>query len=285
MTPTRALATKFSHYREVAERMEPSHEALLPRSDRRRRTAMTMGVVALLDLNDWLIERFAGDTPERWDPADWPWIADIERQVPTIRQELERYLRTAPVPHVAEIAGLDPDDEETKKSAPIEVGAWRAVMLFANGAWIEETARHFPVTRSCFEDLHPKANVGFSVLEAHSHIAAHVGANRGALRLQVPIVVPGNDGDCRIRIGDEMVHWHEGEAIVFDLKVDHEAWNDADATRVLLMVEIAQPLPGPLALVNRAAQYSMRWHASYRGLPERIADLGLRHDAAASAHP
>ena len=106
------------------------------------------------------------------------------------------------------------------------------------------------------------------------------GPNRGALRFQLPIIVPGQPGDCRIRILDDVVVWKEGEAVVFDLAVEHEAWNDSDDLRVLLMVEIEQPLRFPLNLVNRTAQYCYRWHPSYRKMPTRIAQLGRDHDAA-----
>lgn len=274
-----AITERYQSYRQRAELMEPVHEQGRPERDRRRLTRQSTAVIALLDLNDWLIARVRPDTPERWDPAGWPWIADIVEQVPAIREELLAYVGATQIPLVAEVAGFDVDSEGAKTAVPVRTGAWRTVLLFANGRWIDATAAHFPVTRSCFEHLHRKANVGFSALEGHSHIEAHVGANRGALRLQVPIIVPGEDGECRIRIGDDMVHWHEAEPIVFDLKVDHEAWNDTPDLRVLLMVEIPQPLPWPVSGLNRLAQYAMRWHPSYRELPERVDGLGRRASA------
>lgn len=273
---------KLTHYRETARLMEPHHEVELGRLRRSAKRAESVAVLALLDVNDWLIARFQPDTPALWDKSAWPWIVDVEGAVDDIRVELQSYLGGGAFPHVAEVAGYDPDSEGGRASVPVDTGAWRSVILFSNGAWIDETARHFPVTRSCFESLHPKSNVGFSALEGHSHIAAHVGSNRGALRLQVPIIVPGTPGDCRIRIEDNTVNWSEGDAIVFDLKCDHEAWNDCDDIRVLLMVEIPQPLPTPLSWINRATQHSLRWHPSYRKLPERIARFGRDHDVAAA---
>ncbi len=276
------VAEKVAQYRTRATMMEPADEQQLSRSQRRARSLASMGVFALLDTNDWLIGRFVHDAPSIWDPADWPWIKDVEARTPAIRAELEAYAAAAALPLVAEVSGFDPDSEGSRESVPVGRGAWRTVILFANGKWIDATARHFPVTRACFADLHPKANVGFSALDPNSHIEAHVGPNRGALRFPLPIIVPGRPGDCRIRIGDEMVHWREGEAIVFDLKTNHEAWNESDQLRVLLMVEILQPLPRPLSWVNRLAQYSYRWHPSYRQMPQRITRFGRRHDEAAS---
>ncbi len=260
-------------YHARAIELEPDHEIRLPAYRRRVFRLMSMSSFALLDLNDTLIDRFAPPSPAIWDTATWPWIASVEARTDEIRAELLAYLADNGIPHVAEISGLEPDSPEGRASVPLRTGAWRSLLLFVSGRWVDETARHFPVTRACLEGLSPKANVGFSALDPNSHIHTHVGPNRGGLRFQLPIVVPGEPGQCRIRIGDEMVVWSEGEAVVFDLSVNHEAWNDTDERRVLLMVEICQPLPLPLSAVNRLTQYLYRWYPSFRQMPERVTRL------------
>ena len=272
MSLTRRLRERMAN----ARTQEPVHESGLPRFVRAARRAQSVAVFLLLDLNDALIARFQPDPKAMWDTAAWPWIAEAEAATPMIRAEIERYAEGITLPHVAALSGLDPDSPEGKELG-VE-GTWRAVVLFSNGRWVDEVARHFPVTVGLFSGLHPKANVGFSALEPHSHIEPHVGPNRGALRFQLPLIVPGALGECRIRVGDEMVRWREGEAVVFDLSTNHEAWNDTDELRVLLMVELAMPLPRPWSWVNRLAQFSYRWHPAYRGMPERIAEFGRRRD-------
>jgi len=258
--------------------LEPVHEAGLPRPVRAARRFQSVVVFLLLDLNDRCIARFQPEPKTLWDTADWPWIAKAEQATPAIRAEIEQYANGITLPHVAALSGLDPESPEGKELGV--QGTWRAVVLFSNGRWVEEVASHFPITKAMFTDLHPKANVGFSALEPHSHIEPHVGPNRGALRFQLPLIVPGELGDCRIRVGDEMVRWEEGHAVVFDLSTNHEAWNDTDELRVLLMVELAMPLPLPWSWLNRWAQYCYRWHPAYRGMPDRIAEFGRRRDEA-----
>lgn len=231
-------------------------------------------VMSLFDLNDAAITRFGGDLPAIWDPADFPWIERIEAAWTRIGEELERYLEShESIPHVAEVAGLDPGSEAAMQSAPIDRGEWRVLILMANERWIDETARYFPILREAVRGCSQMTTVGFSALEPHSHIAEHVGTNRGALRYQLPIVVPGGVGDCRIRIGDEMVHWREGESIVFDLGALHEAWNDSDSRRVLLMIETAMPLRFPLSWLNRFTQLQYRFFPSFRQMPDRVREL------------
>ena len=253
---------------------------LVPEEDRasgmKRRLITAQGtyLLALFDLNDWMIDRWGGDLPEIYDTSSFAWISDLEAAWGDIRAELDAYFADDPsIPHVAEVAGLQPGTVDAMNSAPVDRGAWKALILAANGEWITETARHFPRTRAAVASCPQFTTIGFSALEPRSHIATHVGSNRGALRYQLPITVPGEPGDCRIRIGDEVVVWQEGRSVLFDLKTSHEAWNDADERRVLFMIETAMPLRQPLATVNRWVQHQFRHFPSFRTMPDRVRKL------------
>jgi aspartyl/asparaginyl beta-hydroxylase (cupin superfamily) len=54
----------------------------------------------------------------------------------------------------------------------------------------------------------------------------------------LPLIVP--DG-CGLRVGAEVRHWSEGEALIFDDSIEHEAWNTSDALRVVLLFDIWRP--------------------------------------------
>ena len=70
-----------------------------------------------------------------------------------------------------------------------------------------------------------------------------------------------NNGDVRMRVGDRIVRWAEGETLVFDDTYDHEVWNDSQGTRVVLLVQFERPLRNPgkwiadlfLGIVRRSA--------------------------------
>ncbi|MBL8774582.1 MAG: aspartyl/asparaginyl beta-hydroxylase domain-containing protein [Acidimicrobiales bacterium] len=239
-------------------------------------------VLALFDLNDALISRFGGEPPAVWDPSRQSWVAEIESALPAIRSEYDRYRAAGGLPpHVAEIAGLQPGTQEAIDAAPIDRGVWRVLILVANGQWVDETAGRFPATVAALSACPQMTTVGFSILEGGGHIGDHSDPNRGALRYQLPLVVPGEPGDCRIRVVDEVIEWQEGRSVLFDVNVMHEVWNDADDDRVLLMVETVMPLSFPLSLLNRFVQRQYRYHPSHRGMPERVAALARAstHDA------
>ncbi len=257
---------------------------LLPvstRSGRRLRRAAVVvhgaAVLALFDLNDALISRFGGRPPAVWDPGTLGWNRDLEGARAAILAEYRRYRdEVGAPPHVAEIAGLEPGTPEAVDAAPIEAGVWRVLILVANGRWVDEVARHFPSTVQALRGCPQMTTVGFSVLEGHGHIGDHADPNRGALRYQLPLVVPGRPGDCRIRVVDQVIEWREGESVLFDVNVMHEVWNDSDEDRVLLMVETTMPLRFPLSVLNRFVQHQYRYHPSHREMPARVAELAGR---------
>lgn len=86
----------------------------------------------------------------------------------------------------------------------------------------------------------------FSVLEPHTHIPPHSSVTNARLVVHLPVIVPKG---CRFRVGAETRDWREGEAWVFDDTLDHEAWNDSDEKRVIVMIDIWNPL---LTMAERA---------------------------------
>ena len=63
------------------------------------------------------------------------------------------------------------------------------------------------------------------------------------LRCHLPLLIP-NGSACKIRVGDETRHWEEGKLLIFDDSYEHEAWNESDEDRFILMFDIPNPLWG-----------------------------------------
>lgn len=78
----------------------------------------------------------------------------------------------------------------------------------------------------------------FSVLEPNSRIAPHTGITNARLIAHLPLIVPDN---CGFRVGGETRQWKVGKAMVFDDMTDHEAWNDSDRIRVVLIADLWRP--------------------------------------------
>jgi aspartate beta-hydroxylase len=80
--------------------------------------------------------------------------------------------------------------------------------------------------------------VFFSILDAKSHIPAHTGVTNTRLVVHLPLVIPAG---CRFRVGSDTREWREGDAWVFDDTIEHEAWNDSDVPRAVLIFDIWNP--------------------------------------------
>jgi aspartate beta-hydroxylase len=79
------------------------------------------------------------------------------------------------------------------------------------------------------------------VLSPHTRIPPHTGVANTRLVLHLPLIVPEG---CGFRVGSETRPWKVGEAWVFDDTVEHEAWNDSDDIRIILICDVWNPLLG-----------------------------------------
>jgi aspartyl/asparaginyl beta-hydroxylase (cupin superfamily) len=78
----------------------------------------------------------------------------------------------------------------------------------------------------------------FSVLRPGMHIPPHNGLLNTRLICHIPLIVPPG---CRLRVGNETRNVEFGKALIFDDSIEHEAWNDSDETRLILLFEIWRP--------------------------------------------
>lgn len=231
-------------------------------------------LLALLDLNAFVIRRTTGgNTPNWWDTAHFPWVRQLEDSWAEIRSELDTYVADTWIPSTAELNGLTGTTQQCSDAVPGSSGVWRILLLQSFGQPVEAIVEHFPKTMNAITGAPAAANVGFSVLDPGAVIASHRDPNSGALRFQLPIRLPEPAGSCRIIVEDEEVTWREGESVMFDLAREHEARNDGDGPRVILMFEVLMPLAFPASVLNRFTQWAYRMLPSYRGIRHRAASL------------
>jgi aspartyl/asparaginyl beta-hydroxylase (cupin superfamily) len=174
---------------------------------------------------------------------DFPWLEGLEAAAPAIRDEVLAVLaadREGLTPYIAYPEGLPLDQwRELNHSR-----RWSAYFLWKDGACEEEHCRRCPATATALAQT-PQVDIPsrgptafFSILDAHTHIPPHTGSTNARLTVHVPLILPGA---CRFRVGGETREWRVGEAWVFDDTIEHEAWNDADAPRAILIFDVWNP--------------------------------------------
>jgi aspartyl/asparaginyl beta-hydroxylase (cupin superfamily) len=180
------------------------------------------------------------------DPDRFEITARLEASYGVIRDEILRVDRPA----------FRPESEAIPRK-----GAWDVLMLFEHGGEREEACRRCPVTASLIHDnpavATPEGLIYFSRMAPGTHVAAHRGPTNIRLRCHLAIQVP--EGDCGIRVGDEVRRWEEGRCLVFDDHFEHEAWNRTLRDRIVLIVDIWHPdLTDPeTALLTALDSYSL----------------------------
>ncbi len=122
--------------------------------------------------------------------------------------------------------------------------SWTAIHLLQNGQRVEANARHCPKTLAAIAMMDqpqvPGAspNAMFSLLAPRTRIPPHTGVANTRLVCHLPLIVPP---DCGFRVGETTREWRVGEAFVFDDTIEHEAWNESDELRVVLIIDLWPP--------------------------------------------
>lgn len=177
-----------------------------------------------------------------YERADLAWVPAMEARAAVLREELLGVLDETDGgfrPYVETEPG-----RPAKQNAMVGDPRWGAYYLWENGKRVAEPAARCPETMVALE-LAPMPVIEsrspmalFSRLQPGMHIPPHSGFLNTRLICHLPLIAPEG---CELRVGNEVRPWREGEMLVFDDSIEHEAWNRSDQTRVVLLFEIWRP--------------------------------------------
>jgi beta-hydroxylase len=157
---------------------------------------------------------------------------------------------------------------------------WRTFILYGFGQKMEKNAQMAPVTTRLLERIPTLQTAWFSILAPGYHIPAHTGVSKGILRVHLGLIIPKDREKCRIRVGDQIVAWREGEIFVFDDTYNHEVWNDTDEERVILLFDFDRPMKWPGRLVNKILLAGMKRTAFFQEPKKNMQGFQDRFEAA-----
>ena len=160
-----------------------------------------------------------------YDRAGFAWVPAVEAATGAIRAEIlalmaggmegfRPYIQSAPNrPRMDDNQLLDNRD-------------WSALFLCENGTPADAVIARCPRTWEAIQAAPlPRIN-------------PHTGVQNTRLTCHLPLIVPPG---CRFRVGNEVREWHEGEMVIFDDTIEHEAWNDSGEDRMVLIFDIWRP--------------------------------------------
>lgn len=192
-----------------------------------------------------------------------PWVNTIESATDTIRTEYLTFMHTSQksrttdqLPYIDSNSVMDEAYDHLKGQ-----DTWTAVHLYKDGK-PQPCLKYFPQTLAALKAVplvhfhNRPMEVFFSILKPGVHIPPHFGLANTRVTSHLPLIIPQDT--CRIRVANHVHHWREGKLFLFDDSFNHEAWNDSQETRVVLIFEAWRPDIDPQEITTIQACFEDR---------------------------
>jgi aspartate beta-hydroxylase len=202
---------------------------------------------------------------------NFPWLEAVEAATDSIRDELVAVLsddQAGIEPYIAFADGLPLRQwKELNHSR-----RWSAYFLWNQSRPEESHLARCPRTAAVLASI-PQVDIPgrgptafFSLLEPHTRIPPHTGVTNTRVTVHLPLIVPPG---CGFRVGGETREWKVGSGWVFDDTIEHEAWNDSDAPRAILIFDVWNPELTPLErdLVRETTIALSQYHEAEGSVP------------------
>jgi len=256
-----ALRTQLEHARGVVDRHQraygaylneslgPLQDSLPPQLASRWREAASIMAGLSKPFHSECNQLHVPRLPEYqfFERDHFPWIAALEEKTDVIRAELLAALeqdRDRFTPYIA----YNPGEPVNQWAELNHSQRWSTLALWRGGQPVAENIERCPETARALAAVEMAEIAGlcpnamFSALAPKTHIPPHNGETNARLVAHLPLIVP--DG-CVMRVGFEQRPWEVGKVFVFDDSIEHEARNDSDELRVVLIFDVWNPLLVP----------------------------------------
>jgi aspartyl/asparaginyl beta-hydroxylase (cupin superfamily) len=175
-----------------------------------------------------------------WDEQQFDWAKSLESSYSDIREEFDAV--TANLSRLKREgnniwAGALTDDASSYGEG------WKTLALMDRGRWDDVNANLFPKTcQAVYKAGVPATEIFFACMEGPSSIKKHSDFTNFVLTSHLALDIPNSgENKCRLTVGDETRQWINGKVSVFDTSLLHDAINESDQTRYILMMRFWHP--------------------------------------------
>ena len=175
-------------------------------------------------------QRFAGNDPPFFDPAEYSWVKTLEDNCTVIRDEILAFLGRE-----------DRLKDYFKTTLMFPPHSWKTMGFYYWKYKIHRNCRDCPHTAAILESLPNMTAGSISVLEPNSNINPHHGDTDAIFRVHLGLVIPDALPACGLQVGRETHGWKEGKALIFCDAHIHSSWNRSNQRRLVLIVDIVRP--------------------------------------------
>lgn len=167
------------------------------------------------------------------NPEDYAWTKDLENAYPTIKNEALNIFND-------NLLSEHPQNNELANN-----GTWKTFFFYKNGVKFEENMVLCPNTAAVIDNIPGTSRAGrvyFSAMTPGTHVTPHCGPHNFKLRCHLGLVTAP---EAVIRVGNTIKCWQDGRCLVFDDSFEHEVWNRSTLTRIVLIVDVWNPVLTP----------------------------------------
>ena len=113
-------------------------------------------------------------------------------------------------------------------------GTWIPLAIVRFSAINPELSEFFPRTLSILQSIPGLESAVYSILEPGTIIHPHKGYSSDVLRCHIGLT-PYQD--AALKVGEQILTWHEGSVFIFDDTETHEVWHKGKTTRISFIVD------------------------------------------------
>jgi len=166
-----------------------------------------------------------------YNPNDFDWVPELEKNWQIIADEIGSYLET--------------NEEKIKpyfnKSLVTEKSRWRTSGFFFWIWKVKKNMRQCPKTMSILKKIPGILSASISILESDTTIKPHHGDTNAIVRSHFALKVPEKLPSCGFKVNDEERSWEEGKLLLFNDAAQHTAWNHSKQRRYVLLFDVIRP--------------------------------------------
>lgn len=156
------------------------------------------------------------------------WIKSLENNTHVIKEELESYIS---------IYGKNNLSKYYSYSS--SSNGWLTIPLIFFTIKNKATFNDFPRTYAILQEIPELITAEFSIIEPNTQIKEHEGYSKQIMRTHLGLKIPS--GDLALKCDNEIKKWEQGKTLSFNDGYLHEAWNNSQEDRWVLMIDT--PIP------------------------------------------
>lgn len=175
-----------------------------------------------------------------WDVNDFKWCKKLASKSDIIRKE---FLQATKDMEKLKKEGNNVWAGALTDDATAYGEGWKTLVLYDRGTWDPQNMQLFPKTTKAIRDCNiPLVEVFYASMKGHTDIKMHSDFTNFVITSHLALEIPeSGNNKCRITVGDETRQWINGEVTLFDTSIMHDAINETDDTRYILMFRVWHP--------------------------------------------